>query len=114
MTESVDSNTEIEILETCSHQNGRRYWLAKEFMHRLGYSSWETFRKVINRAMVSCAKLDLDVSEAFEQVRGEDGRLVDFKLNRFACFLISTFADDKKPEVQSGGFHPVAKRAGGL
>ena len=99
MTESVDSNTEIEILETCSHQNGRRYWLAKEFMHRLGYSSWETFRKVINRAMVSCAKLDLDVSEAFEQVRGEDGRLVDFKLNRFACFLISTFADDKKPEV---------------
>ena len=100
MTESVDSNTEIEILETCSHQNGRRSWLAKEFMHRLGYSSWETFRKVINRAMVSCAKLDLDVSEAFEQVRGEDGRLVDFKLNRFACFLISTFADDKKPEVQ--------------
>lgn len=100
MTESVDSNTEIEILETCSHQNGRRYWLAKEFMNRLGYSSWDQFRRVINRAIASCAKLELDVSEAFEQIRSDDGRLVDYKLNRFACFLIATYADDKKPEVQ--------------
>lgn len=98
--EVVESNDEIKILEDCSHQNGRRYWLAKEFMQRLGYSSWEQFKKVINRAIASCAKLDLEVVEAFEPICTEDGRVADYKLNRFACFLIATYADDKKPEVQ--------------
>ncbi len=98
--EVVESNDEIKILEDCSHQNGRRYWLAKEFMQRLGYSSWEQFKKVINRAIASCAKLDLEVVKAFEPICTEDGRVADYKLNRFACFLIATYADDKKPEVQ--------------
>ena len=98
--EIVESNDEIKILEDCSHQDGRRYWLAREFMDCLGYNSWEQFKKVINRAIASCAKLDLEVAEAFEPIRTEDGRVTDYKLNRFACFLIATYADDKKPEVQ--------------
>lgn len=100
MAEIIASNDDIEVLEKISHQNGRRYWLAKEYMLRLGYVSWDQFRKVINRAIASCAKLDLDVSEAFEPIRTADGRTEDYKLNRFACFLIATYADDKKPEVQ--------------
>lgn len=100
MPEIMDQSADIEVLEKCSHQNGRRYWLAREFMLRLGYASWDQFRKVINRAISSCAKLDLEVSEAFEPLKNADGRLDDYKLNRFACFLIATYADDKKPEVQ--------------
>ena len=102
MTDIKDPSTELEIIETCSHKNGRRYWLAREFMSNLGYTSWEQSKKVINRAISSCARLDLDVSETFEQIKTEvDGSsLPDYKLSRFACFLIVTHADEKKPQVQ--------------
>lgn len=101
MAEMIEPSTELEIIESCSHQNGCKYWLAREFMVRLGYTSWDQFKRVINRAISSCASLELDVSEAFEPIKCEtDPRLQDFKLSRFACFLIVMHADDKKPEVQ--------------
>lgn len=102
MAGDVTFDNDLEILENCSHQNGSRYWMAREFMENLGYSSWHQAKSVINRAIASCARLDLDVAEAFqaceETYRGDT--VASYKLNRFACFLIVTHADDKKPQVQ--------------
>lgn len=93
----------IQHFEDSAQQNGVRYWHAHEFMGALGYEHWSTFQKVINRAISSCARLGIDIAEVFiPQVLIQEGKVIHtFKLTRFACFLITTHADDKKPEVAS-------------
>jgi DNA-damage-inducible protein D len=93
----------IQSFEDSAQQNGVCYWHAHQFMGALGYEHWPTFQKVINRAISSCARLGIDISEVFiPQVLVQEGKVIHtFKLTRFACFLITTHADDKKPEVAS-------------
>lgn len=89
--------------EDCARENGFTHWLAHDLMQRLGYKSWPSFHNVINKAIASCAQLNIPVPENFEPVdiRGEDGRTSkSYKLTRFACFLIVMHADAKKEEVQ--------------
>lgn len=92
---------DLQRFEDCSRQNGVRYWYAHEFMHTLGYETWASFQKVINKAMASCATLNVQIPEAFIQdTFFENGREVStFRLTRFACFLVTMHADSKKPQV---------------
>jgi DNA-damage-inducible protein D len=87
--------------EAIGKQNGQRFWYALDLMKLLGYETWQSFSKVINRAIGACTSLDIKVQEGFEQVDREiDGKIVgDYKLNRFACYLIAMNGDPKKPEV---------------
>lgn len=91
----------IQLFEDESHQNGVRYWLAREFMNRLGYESWASFKNIINKSMVSCSQLGIKINESFIETEEElNGKKVEsFKLTRFACFLITMNADSKKPQV---------------
>lgn len=91
----------LERFEDSAHQNGVRYWVAHEFMVSLGYESWSSFQKVINKAMASCAALGVNIPEVFiSDVFMEDGKQVDtYRLTRFACFLVTMHADSKKPQV---------------
>lgn len=97
----MSSSFDIELFEASSHQNGMRYWLAHDFMNKLGYQSWSSFEGVINKSMASCAQLGISISEAFVHISYEkDGKSVPtYKLSRFACFLVAMHADSKKPEV---------------
>lgn len=87
--------------ENLGHDNSIKYWFARDLMRLLGYESYTSFRTVINRATAACIALNIDVLENFIQTEREiDGRLVqDFKLTRFACYLISMNGDPKKPQV---------------
>jgi len=91
----------IQQFEADGHENGVRFWYAHEFMKALGYDSWSSFQKVITRAMGSCAKLNIDPTEAFmPETLLENGKdIKTYKLSRFACFLVSMHADAKKEEV---------------
>ncbi len=92
---------DLASFEESAKQNGIRYWVAHEFMAALGYESWPTFYKVINKAMASCAALNVNINEAFIQdvfVEGEK-EIQTFRLTRFACFLVTMHADSKKPQV---------------
>jgi DNA-damage-inducible protein D len=92
----------IEEFENSSHENGSRYWEARQFMQALGYETWSAFQSVITKAMGSCAKMNIDPTEAFRPfvLFDQDGKeLRTYKLNRFACFLITMQADAKKPQV---------------
>ena len=91
----------IEKFESDCRENGVRYWLAHEFMKSLGYDNWQAFLKVITKAMGSCARLNIDPTEAFSRTTcTENGKeIVTYKLSRFACFLVSMHADSGKPEV---------------
>ncbi|WP_110186050.1 BRO family protein [Pokkaliibacter plantistimulans] len=94
--------------------NGFTYWYARDFMFMLGYSSYETFRKVLNKAMTTCLTLDIDTSDNFQQThRTLDGKEVkDFKLSRFACYLVAMNGDNKKEKVaQAQAFFAVTAEA---
>lgn len=84
------------------HENGVAWWSARWLMELLGYSTWASFKNVLTHALSSCMTLGLDASENFLPYRREhDGRTEeDFRLSRFACFLIANHADSKKPEVE--------------
>lgn len=96
------SSFDITHFEDSSKQNGVCYWYAHEFMQKLGYETWQSFISVIRKAMASCSKLGIDSDEVFiaSQFIDEQGKQhKTYKLTRFACFLITMYADDKKPQV---------------
>lgn len=98
---SIQLTFDLKGFEDSAKQNGIRYWIAHEFMASLGYESWPSFQKVINKAMASCASLNVQIQEAFiPDVFLEDGKEVaTWRLTRFACFLVTMHADSKKPRV---------------
>ncbi len=91
----------LEAFEESAHQNGVRYWIAHEFMVSLGYESWASFQKVVNKAMASCAALGVSIPEVFiADTFLDNGKEVNtYRLTRFACFLVTMHADSKKPRV---------------
>lgn len=90
-----------ENFETLSHENGDTYWHARTLMGALNYQSWPSFNKAIQRAISSCVTLGIDIQENFRQERrDENGHEVDdYRLTRFACYLVAMNGDTKKPEV---------------
>ena len=74
---------------------GNEYWEARELMNALEYSKWEHFAKVINKAKISCNLSGFNVEEHFpvkgktiEMPNGATKEVIDYKLNRYACYLI--------------------------
>lgn len=93
--------TSFADFEDCAKQDDVRYWEAAELMERLGYSSYSSFANVINKAISSCAQLQIQIPDAFIQTTAliEGREVATFRLTRFACFLVAMHADDKKPQV---------------
>ena len=88
--------------EDLGRQNGFRHWFARDLMKMLGYSDYAVFKKgAINKAMTVCSTLDIDVSLNFEQDTREieGSKQQDYKLSKFACYLVAMNGDVKKKEV---------------
>jgi DNA-damage-inducible protein D len=87
--------------EDFSNENGIIFWWASDFMKMLGYPNMTSFAKPIKRAMQACLSINIDCHDNFIKVeRIIDGNTVtDFKLTRFACYMISMNGDVKKQEV---------------
>ena len=66
--------------------NGAPYWSARVLCEKLGYADYKTFTRVIDRAIKTCASLNIPTLDNFRQVTEEvDGRIVEtIKLSRFA------------------------------
>lgn len=81
---------------------GVTVWRARWLMERLEYASWASFRKVINKATASCMRVGCDIGEHFRSFKVLVGTREeeDFKLTRFACFLVAQHADPRKPAVE--------------
>jgi DNA-damage-inducible protein D len=92
---------DLQTFEGLAKENGVRYWDAIEFQHALGYETWGSFQKVVNRAIASCAQLGIDIGDVFiAKTVVDDGKVINsYKLTRFACLLVTMHADDRKPEV---------------
>ena len=90
-----------DCFEEQSKDNGYTYWFASRLMSLLGYEIMPSFSKAINKAMTTCNTLNIPILENFEQIYSIiDGKsIVDYKLSRFACYLVAMNADNRKPDV---------------
>jgi hypothetical protein len=82
----------------------KEYWLARELMPLLGYKRWERVPDVINRAMAACENSGNSVSEQFfEEARrinkGAGRPQQDYRLSRYACYLVAMNGDPRKTEI---------------
>lgn len=82
---------------------GREFWIAREYMPVLDYSKWQNFEKVINRAQTACRESGGDVNKHFglltsvtQTGKGRQQEIIDYKLSRFACYLIAMNGDPSK------------------
>ena len=87
--------------ETFSKENGSTYWWSTDLMSFLGYESQLSYDHAVSKAMTTCNTLKISVVGNFDQViRDIDGKKFnDFKLSRFACYLIVMNGDPKKEQV---------------
>ena len=104
-------NYQENVFENIKHtdENGVEYWYARELMKVLEYLKWENFHKVIKRAMVSCELSKNLVNEHFPEFRnpivgghGNIQKVIDYKLSRYACYLIVQNANPSKEVVALG------------
>ena len=93
-------------LDSYAHvEDGIEYWLARDLMEPMGYTRWENFSEVVKRAKVSCETNKTPVDSHFRDTTkmvtaGVAARAVkDFKLTRYACYLIAQNGDPNKPEI---------------
>ena len=87
-------------------ENGVEYWEARELMPILGYSKWQNAEEVIARAAKACINSGQDVDNHFTDISkmvkiGLDlvRKVRDWKLDRYACYLIAQNGDSKKQEI---------------
>jgi DNA-damage-inducible protein D len=87
--------------EVLAKTNGQRFWYARDLMVALGYDSWATFKKSINKAIGACTTVGISVLENFIQCTREiSGKNVeDFKLSRLGCCLTAINGDTNMPHV---------------
>ena len=75
-------------------------------MPLLEYSKWQNFSKVIDKAIIACKKSNYNVLEQFTDVSkpiiGGNGNIqnsIDYKLSRYACYLIAQNGDSRKKVI---------------
>ena len=87
-------------------ESGIEFWYARELMKMLEYSKWENFEKVIDKAKSACENSGVSVIEHFPDVRktikmpkGAEKIISDYKLTRYACYLIAQNGDSRKKVI---------------
>jgi len=75
----------------------------------LQYTKWENFSKVIDRATLACKNSGFDVLDHFPEVRKTikmpktaEKQVIDYKLSRYACYLIVQNGDPRKEVIALG------------
>lgn len=87
-------------------KNGVEYWEARELLPILGYEKWQNAEEVISRAARACVNSGQSVDNHFTAVSkmvdiGSNTvrEVRDWKLDRYACYLIAQNGDPKKAEI---------------
>ena len=87
-------------------ENGIEYWDARELQVVLDYKEWRKFEGVIQRAVISCENSNINALDHFvgadKMVQigsGAERKQKDYKLTRYACYLIAQNGDSRKEVI---------------
>ena len=106
LLKKIDKNNKS--FEEIKHidENGVEFWYARELMSILEYNKWENFEKVINKAKDACENSGITVVDHFPDIRktikmpkGAEKTILDYKLTRYACYLIAQNGDSRKTVI---------------
>ena len=81
------------------------FWLARELQIVLGYTKWQNFESVIEKAMTACKTSGNTIPDHFTDVSKivkagiAPKDIGDLALTRYACYLIAQNGDPRKDEI---------------
>lgn len=110
MTQELEKYQE-KVFEDIKHidEYGNEYWEARELMVALEYTKWDHFKNVIDKAIISCEQSKVVINDHFslkgktiQMPKGAKKVIVDYKLSRYACYLIVQNANPIKKTVALG------------
>lgn len=91
----------LDDLARIDAESGVEFWYARDIMGFLGYRRWENFAVAVERAKVSgnaprTAGQDhfREATKMIEAGKGAQRKVKDYKLTRYACYLIAQNVTD--------------------
>lgn len=87
-----------DIFESIKHidEFGNEYWEARELIKVLGYNKWQNFDKIIYKSKIACENSNISTLEHFTDIsktiimpKNASKKVNDYKLSRYACYLIA-------------------------
>lgn len=85
---------------------GREFWYARELQKVLQYAEWRKFKGVIEKAKDACKNCNINISDCFVGTdkpiisgKGKKEVIEDYKLTRYACYLIAQNGDSRKKVI---------------
>ena len=105
MNELMLNNSIFENIKHIDEQDNE-YWLARELQKVLEYKNWRNFNRVIDKAIIS-AKTSypnqnywgVEVNTPINSGKGKVEMIKDYRLSRYACYLIAQNGDSRKKVI---------------
>lgn len=94
-------------LDNCRNEDrGTDFWYARDLQSQLGYAKWESFEKVVLKAIENCKAVQADENAHFIEVdrvvelgKGAKRDITDWAISRYGAYLVAVNADSSKPNV---------------
>ncbi len=96
--------------ETAAHlADDVEFWYGRDLQALLGYTKWDNFLQVIEKARTACQNSGQQVPDHFADVgkmvgigSGARREIADVRLSRYACYLVVQNGDPSKPVIAEG------------
>ena len=105
MDEKIYINQSFEDIKHID-ENGIEFWYARELQKVLDYKEWRKFENVIQKAVKACENTGISKVDHFvgadKMVQigsGAERKQKDYKLTRYACYLIAQNGDSRKKVI---------------
>ncbi|WP_104656881.1 DNA damage-inducible protein D [Ralstonia insidiosa] len=91
------------------NEDDSEFWFARDLAPVLEYQAWRNFIQVIEKAKIACQRSGQASDNHFvafdkmvELGSGAARRVTDYRLTRYACYLIVQNGDPSKPVIANG------------